>query len=50
MGKITLLVATATCSVAASCQAEGTCFSQPSERLEFPGEGLPKPQAPAKGC
>lgn len=48
MGKIIPLVAT-TCSVADSCQSEGTGFSQTSECLESPGEGLSEPQPSAKG-
>lgn len=49
MGKITPLVATTTCSVAASWQSEAMWFSQPSECLESPGEGLAKPQPSATG-
>lgn len=47
-GKVTLLVDPATCLVAAICQSEATCFSQPRECLESPGEAPSKAQAPAK--
>lgn len=48
MGKLTLLADAVMCSVAASPQSEGICFSQPSEYLDTHEEGLSKPQPSTK--